>query len=30
MSSSVTMNDLQSGWEVLSQIAGFFSAAVDV
>lgn len=29
MSSSVTMKDLQSGWEVLSQIAGFFSAAVD-
>lgn len=30
MCSSVTVKALQSGWDVLSQIAGFFSAATDV
>lgn len=30
MSSSVTVKALQSGCDVLSQMAGFFSAAVDV
>lgn len=28
--SSVTVKDLQSGWDVLSQMAGFFSAATVV
>lgn len=30
MCSSVTVNALHSGWDVFSQIAGFFSAAIDV
>lgn len=30
MCSSVTVKALQSGWDVLSQIEGFFSAATDV
>lgn len=29
ISSSVTMNALQSGWEVLSQTPGFFSTAAE-
>lgn len=30
MCSSVTVKALQSGWDVFSQMAGFFSAAIDV
>lgn len=30
MCSSVTVKALQSGWQVLSQMAGFFSAATEV
>lgn len=30
MCSSVTVKALQSGWDVFSQMAGFFSAATDV